>query len=1737
MSEKTNEEQDLPLTQEEMEEVDALSGGGMTGSNGRASRERQEEENGELRKRCDALQQQLEEIQRRQTAREAEESQRLGEFSHSTWMQSMEAMVDETVSKVFGGIKNKSEGTRKIVVDKAPEFSGSAGDFDTWFKRLKIWLVSALCGMEHTLIGPAILGRLNGAAFDAVANMDLEEVIDATQADGKGVGITGNIPRGVVKLLEMLDVNGLKRNAQTCLYDLDKKFRKMERKKGETVEEFVTAYKNAADTVRKHGGSVSEASLHNGLIAALRLPGGTMDENQILTLEGMEPNFEMTKNAILKLFGQVRAVRGQQEDKTQEAFAVDSRHRHRNHGDTSRSTKQRTSGPTHKPGQEMTEKQRRMRPKVRCHRCGQLGHFAWEKVCKKEQVKKFETLLARQDEGSGSDRDNESATEVQEIGAAERAEPRAPVKSRLGKRAGDWEEEGRLFTNKRRFSYIPGLDVEEIPSECFATLDRITTLRTKAIMDTGAMANVCGERWLEQYMKKAKATKGWHKELEWRKSPRMFIFGASKPTPTKGQVLLPTWPAGIFGFMIVDVLGEDIHGTRSLPFLMSKQEMRDGLGCHMDMPNGRAHVLGKDVPVGGTGTEHYLLELLNGEESQWCRVPDEAHWASSVEMQCLCMAVAQTTVDDSWNEVMGGEAHLSRGSRRRGDSTDMPAERKALQAWVERLHKGFHHPGAAKLKLLLKTAGKGEGVNRMVDKVTDSCEICMRSRGPGQTPKVCLPLAYDFNQVVAIDLAFFEGQPWLKIIDVHTRFMQGAFISDKRSVTIATALEEKWVSYFGPPSKAFLCDNAKETIGAEFQAFCTQLDLEIMTTSPHGQWGNGICERHGHVINKTMECLRLEGGSTPRPQLLSKALMGHNMLPATVTGFSPCQLVFGKNPNFASILTDAKATLTQRTRDEEVRTAISRLTDINTVRKAYSQALADHTLRKALKARQNWSMDQELYPGMRVEFHTSTIDKSKRQWYGPAEVVSVDKEARKVEMRYQGKLVRRHITAVHPYGPAGSTLTQNGETEPDDETDTDSGPEQVEETEQPEDTPSPEDTEMEDGTTRPRRRCTDLEARKRYLDHTMFVEGVGTEVTQAEYLQRNLQPEGTGETYPEAFVATETQTQGGTQQGQPETNCRPSIPEDLGEWEGQVFEMNMASGIKRNRKREVGAEEYREHKHFFDQAIEKEIRDITEKGVFRKVPVQEGTRARKDGRGQIIDMRLILEWKPVPRMPTDEAKKKMTMRAPDGTLRLAKCRMVALGYQEQNENEPVDAPTGTSTGMRILCWMAAQEGWTLHSRDVTRAFLQSDKRHPSQEKIYLRPPREARDEGFLWELEKSLYGLRSAPKAWWETITKELKTQNFNQCKQDKAVFTWHKEGEIAGAVHLHVDDLLYAGKPEFLAHINKLAERFLFDDPEEGHFIHLGIEIKQDPTEGTIRLTQTGRIGAFEIIDGITTGQTKHELEQELTNTQLQQFRSTVGAMLWTTQASRPDAAAGSATKSGQRTPTVEMAKGANKLVKYLKHTADQGITYHKSTGTLGLWCYADAANQDMGRGGSRGGMLLMVGSVKEGQHGQEVQGSLLGWSTARIKRVVSSTFSGELLQQAAAFDRARWTALLIQEMTGRDVPLHMRTDCKSLIQNLDSLRLQAKEKRLTTEMWALREAFDMDEIATYEHVPTSFMIADGMTKEGARAGRRVRDMVVDAMNGKILLPDESAFRREGRAVVRRGKTNIKWDKEESRY
>ena len=161
----------------------------------------------------------------------------------------------------------------------------------------------------------------------------------------------------------------------------------------------------------------------------------------------------------------------------------------------------------------------------------------------------------------------------------------------------------------------------------------------------------------------------------------------------------------------------------------------------------------------------------------------------------------------------------------------------------------------------------------------------------------------------------------------------------------------------------------------------------------------------------------------------------------------------------------------------------------------------------------------------------------------------------------------------------------------------------------------------------------------------------------------------------------------------------------------------------------------------------------------------------------------------------------------------------------------------------------------------------------------------------------------------------------------------------------------------------------------------------------------------------------------------------------------------------------------------------------------------------------------------------------------------MVISTFAGELLQQSAAFDQARWSALLYEELTGEKTHLHMRTDCRSLVESLGSLRQGVTEKRLMSELWAIKEPIDLGEIEAMAHVPTSAMAADGMTKTTPS----LRRAVVSVMNGQLILPERvykvvrrkrNERDRQGRAVeqeqenkkAREGEQECVWEKTDAR-
>ena len=89
-----------------------------------------------------------------------------------------------------------------------------------------------------------------------------------------------------------------------------------------------------------------------------------------------------------------------------------------------------------------------------------------------------------------------------------------------------------------------------------------------------------------------------------------------------------------------------------------------------------------------------------------------------------------------------------------------------------------------------------------------------------------------------------------------------------------------------------------------------------------------------------------------------------------------------------------------------------------------------------------------------------------------------------------------------------------------------------------------------------------------------------------------------------------------------------------------------------------------------------------------------------------------------------------------------KARLVARGFEE-TRSVPSDSPTVSKECLRVVLALTASgwSGWSLASFDIKAAFLPGKK---LDRVVFLRPPTEARIEGFIWKLKKAVYGLEDA---------------------------------------------------------------------------------------------------------------------------------------------------------------------------------------------------------------------------------------------------------------------------------------------------------------------------------------------------------------------------------------------------------
>jgi hypothetical protein len=154
----------------------------------------------------------------------------------------------------------------------------------------------------------------------------------------------------------------------------------------------------------------------------------------------------------------------------------------------------------------------------------------------------------------------------------------------------------------------------------------------------------------------------------------------------------------------------------------------------------------------------------------------------------------------------------------------------------------------------------------------------------------------------------------------------------------------------------------------------------------------------------------------------------------------------------------------------------------------------------------------------------------------------------------------------------------------------------------------------------------------------------------------------------------------------------------------------------------------------------------------------------------------------------------------DGSVERHKARLVLKGFRQRPgvDFDAVFAPVVRMSTVRLFFTVAALQDSECNQIEIKNAFLQGD----LDQEIYMQQPLGFEDNtGSVLQLNKSLYGLKKAPRVWHQTLTAHLFEIGFVQSQSDGALFTHHSsDGGSPVYLLVYVDDIQIAS-----AHLSRV--------------------------------------------------------------------------------------------------------------------------------------------------------------------------------------------------------------------------------------------------------------------------------------------------------------------------------------------
>ena len=211
------------------------------------------------------------------------------------------------------------------------------------------------------------------------------------------------------------------------------------------------------------------------------------------------------------------------------------------------------------------------------------------------------------------------------------------------------------------------------------------------------------------------------------------------------------------------------------------------------------------------------------------------------------------------------------------------------------------HPGVIKLYDTIKQRYYFPGMFNLVREFVECCLECQSMKGKTDSPRIQyarIPLdtrtmarmSMDIKEMPESELGF---RHILVCVCEFTNWMKTIPLADQKAQTIAMALYFKICCEYGTP-KAIICDEAPAFQSVALQEYFRALNIQPIYISPMNH-GSNRSERYIRTLNDIItKCL--VGTGSNWPLYVPSATFAMNCQVSQVTGFSPFQMVFNKQP-------------------------------------------------------------------------------------------------------------------------------------------------------------------------------------------------------------------------------------------------------------------------------------------------------------------------------------------------------------------------------------------------------------------------------------------------------------------------------------------------------------------------------------------------------------------------------------------------------------------------------------------------------------------------------------------------------------------------------------------------------------------------------------------------------------------------------------------------------------------------